>query len=148
MEIYLCPEWLLGWMGRRGIVDARARVHAGYLLSNLLVVALVPLVPLVPHFCVMQTLFGVPCPGCGVTHALLLAFGLHFRGSIAANPAGLVIASTIGFQLVARPWAMMNPEASTLVSRVSAWLGRIAVGCLLAVWAVALVNIVLLKVSV
>ncbi len=138
----------MGWMGRRGFVDARARVHAGYLLSNLLVVLLLPLVPLVPHFCVMQTLMEVPCPGCGVTHALLLAFGLHFRESIAANPAGLVIASTIGFQLVARPWAILNPEASALVSRVSAWLGRIAVGCLLAVWVVALVKIVLLKVSI
>ena len=148
MEIYLCPEWLLGWMGRRGVVDARARVHAGYFLSNLLVVLLVPLVPLVPHFCVMQTLFGIPCPGCGVTHALLLAFGLHVRESIAANPAGLVIASTIGFQLVARPWAMMNCEDSTLVSRMSGWLGRISVVCLLAAWVLAVVKVVLLKVSI
>src|SRR3954462_15329806 len=106
MEIYLCQEWLFGWMKRRGFADERARVHIGYFLSNLMVLALLPLAHLVPHFCVFRSLTGLPCPGCGVTHALLLALSLDIRGSLAANPAGLLIAAVMLLQLCFRPLAI------------------------------------------
>ena len=98
MEIYLLPEALSNWLDSRGRSHTNQRLHLGYFLSNVMVVALLPLVHLVPHFCLMQALVAIPCPGCGVTRALVLAMSLRLRESAMANPAGLVIAATIGFQ--------------------------------------------------
>jgi hypothetical protein len=145
MEFYFCPEWFFGWLGRHGFADPRSRVHAGYLVSNLTVLALVPLIRTFPHFCLMQTLLGIPCPGCGITHALLLAFALHFRESLAANPAGLAIAATIGFQLVGRPWAILDGRVSNLVTRISGWLGSLSLVCVSAVWVSTLAKLALLN---
>jgi hypothetical protein len=145
MEFYLCPAWLFNGMGGRWIPDARVRMHAAYLASNLLLLAALPPVQLLPHFCLLQTLVGIPCPGCGITHAVLLAFALHFRESLAANPAGVAIAATIGFQFVARPWAIVDGRASNLVTRISRWLGSLSVACLSAVWISTLVKLALLK---
>ncbi|HVJ07952.1 MAG TPA: DUF2752 domain-containing protein [Acidisarcina sp.] len=134
MEIYLLPAWLFHWLGDRGLSDPRLRMHLGYFLSNLLVLALLPLVHLLPHLCLLKAVIGIPCPGCGVTHALLLAMSSRFRESMMANPAGLAIAATIAFQLIARPIAMAHLSASAFVDRASCWLGRIAVAALMTAW--------------
>lgn len=145
MEFYFCPAWLFDGLGGRWIPDTRVRLHAAYFASNLLLVLVLPLAHLLPHLCLMQALFGIPCPGCGITHALLLGFALHFRESLAANPAGLALAATIGFQLVGRPWAIVDRRASSLVSSISGWLGSISVVCLSAAWISTLVKLALLK---
>lgn len=144
MDIYFCPAWLLDWLGSRGLPDclpnSTKRIHFGYFLSNLAVVALLPLAHLAPHYCLMQVLTGIPCPGCGVTHALLLALTLRFRESLMANPAGLAIAANIGFQLCGRPVAILVERASELVGRTSRWLASVSVVLLLAAWVFNLIK--------
>ena len=36
--------------------------------------------------CVFQWLFGVPCPGCGITRALLAAMHLQWRSAFSLHP--------------------------------------------------------------
>lgn len=147
MEICFLPSRFFTALGLDQKLDERARDHLGYLISNLLVLALLPLAHLVRHVCIFRSLTGLPCPGCGVTHAILLALSFDIRGSLAANPAGVPIVATIGFQLIGRPWAIVNQGASRLVSTISGWLGRISVVCLLAAWALALLKLFAFKVS-
>lgn len=143
MEIYLLPAALSYWLDSRGRSHPNQRLHLGYFLSNVMVVALLPLVHLVPHFCLMQALVGIPCPGCGVTRALLLAMSLRFREGAMANPAGLVIAATIGFQLLGRPLAIADARFSPFVTLASRCMGQVSVASLLTVWVSTLVKLAL-----
>ena len=56
-----------------------------------------------PVVCVSRLLFGVSCPGCGMTRSVLMTLGGDLRGALAANPAGplLVVAlALLGAQLL------------------------------------------------
>jgi hypothetical protein len=105
------------------------------------VVALLPLAHFVPRFCVFRSLTGIPCPGCGVTHALLLAFGLDLRESLAANPAGLAVAAVILFQLCLRPLAIAYGRMSSYVVTGSRWLANFATAALFASWIFTLLHL-------
>lgn len=52
---------------------------AGYLL-------VVALLYLLRFPCVFQALFGVSCPGCGMTRAMIAALQLRFREAFAYHP--------------------------------------------------------------
>ena len=36
--------------------------------------------------CIFLTIFGVPCPGCGMTHAFLALLSFRFRDAFSYNP--------------------------------------------------------------
>ncbi len=42
-----------------------------------------------PTLCLFKLLTGIPCPGCGITHALLAAFRGQWAASAAYHPLGL-----------------------------------------------------------
>lgn len=53
--------------------------------------------------CLFQRLYGLACPACGMTRAVLLTLGGSFRDAFAANPAGpLLVAGLVllGLSLV------------------------------------------------
>lgn len=130
MEIYFCPEWLLGKLPLR----PEHKIHVGYMLSSLLALAFVFLAQSVPHICLMQVCFGLPCPGCGITHALRALLAGNWQASLAANPAGIMIALCLIFQLLARPFAIFHSTFSFSVQRGSRILSMVACGTILIHW--------------
>ena len=141
MEICFFPSRIFIALGLERRLDEQARVHLGYLLSNLVVLALLPLAHFIPHSCVFRSLTGIPCPGCGVTHAILLALAFDIRGSLLANPAGLLIAATIFFQLLFRPLAIACGNTSPFVATGSRWLAKLAAVALFASWIFTLLHL-------
>jgi Protein of unknown function (DUF2752) len=135
MEIDICPRWILARLG----IPAQLERHVGLLLSTLLLLALTPLVIQIPHFCLLRTLLGIPCPGCGLSHALVAVLHLKLAMSWKLNPAGLLVASTFCFQLLARPIAIAAPRAGNSVSQISHCISNLALGSLLLVWVTRLV---------
>jgi Protein of unknown function (DUF2752) len=130
MEIYFFPDWLLKKLPLQPV----QQIHAGYFFSSLLALAFVYLVQWIPHVCLMQVCFGLPCPGCGITHSLRALFAGQWQASRAANPAGMVIALCLAFQLVARPFAVFHSTSSVFVERGSRVLGTVACGTILIHW--------------
>lgn len=104
MEIDFCPRWVLA---KLGISESRQH-HVALLGSTLLTLALLPLAIRIPHFCLMQKVLGIPCPGCGVCHSIMAI--LHVKPVMAwkANPAGVGVMSVFCFQLV-QQWIDQHP---------------------------------------
>jgi Protein of unknown function (DUF2752) len=130
MEIYCCPNWLLKRLPLKPI----QQVHAGYFLSALLAMAFVFLVQWIPHVCLMRICFGLPCPGCGITHSLRALFAGQWHASWTANPAGITIALCFIFQVIARPLAILNSTCSVPTQWGSRILGTVAFGTILIHW--------------
>jgi hypothetical protein len=136
MEITFIPRWILSCL----FADEERRFHFNCAVSALLIVAALPLLYVIPflraipHFCLAQTLFGIPCPGCGITHALLALALFDLRGSWNANPAGFALTLLFIFQLFVRPLAILVPAASKNISRVGRWFSSASVIALMVVW--------------
>lgn len=130
MEIDFCPRWIL----TRLRVPERSQGHFAILISTLAVLTLVPLIPHVPHFCLMKKLFGIPCPGCGISHSVMAVFRMDFVTAWFANPAGIGIALLFCFQIVARPIAIALPQAGGVVSSISRYGSNFSVVLLFLVW--------------
>ena len=130
MEIDICPRWILA----RLRIPGQSQHHVALLVSTVLTLALLPLVIYIPHFCLMQKVLGIPCPGCGVSHSIMAILRLTPVMAWKANPAGVGVASVFCFQLVARPMAIMAPRTGVLVSQASRHISNVALGSLLLVW--------------
>lgn len=131
MEINFCPRWVLTWLR----VPERSQHHLAILISTLLILLLVPTIPHIPHFCLMKKIFGIPCPGCGISHSLMSAFRFDLAKAWFFNPAGIAVALLFCYQIVARPVAIALPRASGVVSSISQYGSNIAVVLLFVVWA-------------
>ncbi len=51
--------------------------------------------------CPIQKLFGLDCPGCGITRALWALLRLDFRGMLSANLLSPLIIGYIGYSILA-----------------------------------------------
>jgi hypothetical protein len=130
MEIDFCPRWLLTKLR----IPERSQHHLAILISTLLILLFVPMIPHVPHFCLMKRLFGIPCPGCGITHSLMAAFRFDLANAWIANPAGIAIALLFCYQIVTRPVAIALPRSAELVSSISRYGSNFTVILLFLVW--------------
>ena len=115
------PQLLLraGVAGVLGVLLASAIAYAAAGIDLLEHAALFPACP-------FRAATGVPCPGCGMTRALLLASQLDLRGSLAANPAA-------PFLLAAMAW--VGIRGSPRYSRRAQPIAHLALLALLASWA-------------
>ena len=130
MEIDFMPKWLVA----RLPVPSSAHTHLSIFLSTVSMVFLLPALTHVPHICILGLLFQVPCPGCGVTHAILATAHLRLAAAWHSNPAGLGVVAGFCYQLVARPIAMLFPQTGEFVVRTSSSLSNFVVASLFAVW--------------
>lgn len=136
MEINFFPESLLQ---RLPLSTSASRIHLSFLLSSLAILLALPLLPHIPHICLARTLFGIPCPGCGITHSLLAVEHFNFAVAWRSNPSGLVFASGFLFQLAARPIALWFPSTGESVCRLSRTISGGVVACIFAVWILRLI---------
>jgi hypothetical protein len=135
MEITFIPRWVLAYF----FAEEERRFHFNCAVSALLIVGGVPLLRVIPHVCLAQALLGIPCPGCGITHALAALRRFDFRAAWIANPAAMAPGLLFAFQIFVRPVALFIPRISENVSRVGRWLSAATIFALMAVWILRLI---------
>lgn len=78
--------------------------------------------------CAFRALTGLRCPGCGMTHALLLLTQLRVTESLAAHPAALVLVAAASLWLLrpewTRAWQRSSVQAGALVVLIVLWVLR------------------------
>lgn len=84
-----------------------------------------------PPTCTAKTMFGIDCPGCGMTRSFVsLAHG-HVLKAFTFNLGGPLLFSMMAFQLVYRPWQLWRisrGEREFDLSNLGGWsLGALAI---------------------
>lgn len=122
------------WNGSAG-----AAILASLLLARVLAAADANAVRVagreMPVLCISRLLFGVNCPGCGMTRSVLMTLGGDLRGALALNPGGpLLVAALIllGAQLVFA--AARRSEPRRLLTCASTY-GVVVASAMLLHWA-------------
>ena len=78
-----------------------------------------------PGICPSRLLFGVNCPGCGMTRSVLLTLGGDLRGALTVNPAGPVLVAALillAAQLLFA--ARVNEGGTSAKRRLLSWASR------------------------
>ncbi len=70
-----------------------------------------------PVVCPSRLLFGVNCPGCGMTRSVLLTLGGDLRGALDVNPAGPFLVVALILLSVQLILASRSTEGDTPVKR-------------------------------
>lgn len=92
-----------------------------------------------PHLCMSRSMFGVTCPGCGLTRSFVhLAHG-DWQASWRAHRLGWLMAAVVLFQLPYRTW-MLAGRRDALPARVVQVFAAIVVALLIINWAIGLVE--------
>ncbi len=130
MEINFCPRWLLFKLG----VPADAQSHVALFFSSLVVLIASPIVARLPHICLVRALFGIPCPGCGVMHAMAALSHMDLAAAWHWNPAAFLLSLLLLFQLVARPMALVSAPMRPTIAKISQHGSYTVTGFLLLIW--------------
>jgi hypothetical protein len=82
--------------------------------------------------CLFYALSGIPCPGCGMTRALLLLGQLRVGDALAAHPLSPALLLAMAWTLTGSPgrdWLEHKAFAGTLLAAVlGVWVARLATG--------------------
>lgn len=65
----------------------------------------------IPVFCPFEALTGVPCPGCGMTRAMLKLVAGDIGGAAAHNPFCFFLVFTIAVSILPTRWLAKTPLA-------------------------------------
>jgi hypothetical protein len=120
-------------------ISPASQTHLSVLLSNVTIAAVAPFLKYAPHVCLARFLLHIPCPGCGITHAVLAAERLQFLAAWHSNPAGLGFLAAMCFQFVARPIAILRPAAGSFIRGFSRILSNTVWVSLFLVWTYRLI---------
>jgi hypothetical protein len=137
MDFAIIPRMLLEKLE----CESERRIHLNVLLSTaLLFMAAFILVrhknvlELVPHVCVAQALFGIPCPGCGITRSALAFLTGNIGQAWSMNPAGPVLCATTAFQVPLRCLVLTGKCESRIALNTSRFFTAVVVTFLIGNW--------------
>ena len=78
---------------------------------------ILPNLPL-PELCQSRIVFGVDCPGCGLTRSFVYLAAGEIEASLAVNPVGWLFAAVVMLQIPYRLWAVCTDDGRPLGRRI------------------------------
>ena len=72
MEISFIPQFILNRITNNDIL----KIHYNILFSNIIIILFlltgsISIIKIIPHFCLVDYLFHIPCPGCDITGGII-----------------------------------------------------------------------------
>jgi hypothetical protein len=87
-----------------------------------------------PQACYSRTLFGVKCPGCGLTRSFIYLAHGDWRAAWQIHRVGWLLAAIVMFQFPYRIVMLADAGRWALGPRFAAWFSTAVLGLLLANW--------------
>ncbi len=87
--------------------------------------------------CPARALFGVPCPGCGLTRATRAMFSLDVAGVWSAHPMAPVVTPMVAWTLLRLPlvyWGVIDRRQWDLFRWLPPWFWKAFLALFLGVW--------------
>jgi hypothetical protein len=95
-----------------------------------------------PTVCASRLLFGVECPGCGLTRSFVALAAGDFAESFRFNRIGWLIAFAVLLQIPYRIFALRELRGGVVVERPwLAWLGYFLLAALILNWVLRLIGL-------
>lgn len=137
MQISFVPGFII----HRLASDDHARIHVNAILStavlffvSVLLIRFPGIVDSIPHICIVETLLGIPCPGCGVLSACIATLSGDFSAAWTANPAGILLAGYLAIRVPLHMFGLMCPRGSDMIFRISRCGANAMLTALVVVW--------------
>lgn len=92
-----------------------------------------------PHLCMSRSLFGLSCPGCGLTRSFIYLAHGDWQAAWRVHRLGWLVAAIVLFQLPYRAW-MLAGRRDGMPVRLVQWHAGIVVALLLVNWCLGLVE--------
>ncbi|WP_339733853.1 DUF2752 domain-containing protein [uncultured Gimesia sp.] len=96
-------------------------------------VSWLPYIP-IPELCGSRALFGVSCPGCGLTRSFIALAEGDLATSIQLNQIGWIMALAIIAQIPYRIYMMCQPPQSVIDLRWPKWFATFLITILIGSW--------------
>ncbi|MCA0447302.1 MAG: DUF2752 domain-containing protein [Bacteroidetes bacterium] len=118
------------------------------LFSNLLILLIfllfkddiLPLANSLPHFCLIDKLFGIECPFCGTTRAFCELSNGNFINAYTFNSSIYFVASFFILQIPLRVYSLINEKSRQNINLFSSYMGKGVFLILIANWIIMLIQ--------
>lgn len=88
----------------------------------------------IPETCASRSLFGVKCPGCGLTRSFIHLARGDWRASLAIHRIGWLLALAVLIQFPYRLLSLKGGEAAAAMRIVARWFGYFLIAMLVGNW--------------
>jgi len=142
MEIALIPERLMKYLCN----DCLRRYDCNVLLSNGAIIilfyvfqdALIDALNLLPHCCLMDYVFNVECPGCGITRSFCEISRGNIGSASAYNLSSLFVAVHFLMQIPLRLRVLLSENFRTRMNLLSRYSGKVVLTVVISVWLITI----------
>jgi uncharacterized protein DUF2752 len=93
-----------------------------------------------PESCLSRSLFGLNCPGCGLTRSVIHLAGGDWRASWRSHRLGGLFAALIALQVPYRLLALRRPDRPVIPTRWLVLFGYLLIAMLIGNWLIALIT--------
>lgn len=93
-----------------------------------------------PPLCGSRALFGVECPGCGLTRSFIALAAGDFKQSFQSHRVGGLLALAVVLQIPYRAYALCETRSRIVRRTWTTWLGNFIIATLLINWLLKISN--------
>ena len=87
-----------------------------------------------PPSCMTRELFGLSCPGCGLTRSFVYLARGDWQHSVAEHRMGWLMALTVFVQFPYRLYALRQRHESPRIEHAAGWYGKLLIAALVVNW--------------
>lgn len=134
-------EWTRGPLARRAAVARRWRLFAPSLGFTIFIGAAASAEAAghhLPSICLFRSLIGLPCPGCGVTHAVIQLLRGHVQSSWQIAPAASAVIAFFAATAIVAVLHSLEIVGEQAANKFRLRADRVFAGSLLIGWAVTI----------